>query len=174
MEPPKYPSRCVERFLEYVTIDTQSSEDSESYPSTPGQLDLLRVLVDELSELGLEDVAMEEHGYVFATIQLLWASASVRLARSTKSHPIQPMRLCDGSPLSLPFGCANIPRRRGSTPLGDVRKPNVASTCSHPRSVFFNPVSREAPRTPRSRNDARRGVASFEQIFANRHARRRH
>ena len=68
MEPPKYPSRCVERFLEYVTIDTQSSEDSESYPSTSGQLDLLRLLVDELSELGLDDVTMDEHGYVFATI----------------------------------------------------------------------------------------------------------
>ena len=68
MEPPKYRSRCVERFLEYVTIDTQSSEDSESCPSTPGQLDLLRLLVDELSELGLEDVVMDEHGYVFATI----------------------------------------------------------------------------------------------------------
>jgi len=68
VEAPKYPSRCVERFLEYVTIDTQSSEDSESYPSTPGQLDLLRLLVDELSEMGLEDVTMDEHGYVFATI----------------------------------------------------------------------------------------------------------
>ena len=68
MEPAKCPSRCVERFLEYVTIDTQSSEDSESFPSTPGQLDLLRLLVDELSELGLDDVTMDEHGYVFATI----------------------------------------------------------------------------------------------------------
>ncbi len=68
METPKYPSRCVERFLDYVKIDTQSSEDSESYPSTPGQLDLLRLLVDELSELGIEDVGMDEHGYVFATI----------------------------------------------------------------------------------------------------------
>jgi tripeptide aminopeptidase len=68
VESPKYPSRCVERFLEYVTIDTQSSEDSESYPSTAGQLDLLRLLVEELSELGLDDVTMDEHGYVFATI----------------------------------------------------------------------------------------------------------
>jgi len=68
VEQPKYPTSCVERFLEYVTIDTQSSEDSESYPSTPGQLDLSRVLVDELSELGLEDVVLDEHGYVFGTI----------------------------------------------------------------------------------------------------------
>jgi tripeptide aminopeptidase len=68
MKEPKYPSTCVERFLRYVTIDTQSSESSESYPSTPGQLDLLRLLVEELSDLGLEDVSMDDHGYVFATI----------------------------------------------------------------------------------------------------------
>ena len=68
MQPPKYPSRCVERFLEYVTIDTQSSEDSESYPSTPGQLELLGLPADESREIGLADVAQDEHGYLFATI----------------------------------------------------------------------------------------------------------
>jgi len=68
MPEPKYPSTCVDRFLDYVTIDTQSKERSESYPSTPGQLDLLRRLVDELNEFGLEDVTMDEYGYVFATI----------------------------------------------------------------------------------------------------------
>ncbi len=68
MKQPKYPSSCVERFLKYVKIDTQSSEKSDSYPSTPGQLDLLRLLRGELSELGLQDVEMDEHGYVFATI----------------------------------------------------------------------------------------------------------
>lgn len=68
MTDPKYKTTCVERFLRYVTIDTQSREDAESYPSTPGQLDLLRLLVEELQEIGLEDVGMDEHGYVFATI----------------------------------------------------------------------------------------------------------
>ena len=68
MEQPKYTSTCVERFLEYVRIDTQSAEDAESFPSTPGQLDLLRLLVDQLSDLGLKDVTIDEHGYVFATI----------------------------------------------------------------------------------------------------------
>jgi tripeptide aminopeptidase len=68
MKEPRYPSTCVNRFLKYVTIDTQSSETSDSYPSTPGQLDLLRLLVEELHDLGLEDVTMDEHGYVFATI----------------------------------------------------------------------------------------------------------
>jgi tripeptide aminopeptidase len=64
----KYPSNCVERFLKYITIDTQSREGSDTFPSTPGQLELLRLLRDELLELGLEDVVMDEYGYVFATV----------------------------------------------------------------------------------------------------------
>ncbi len=59
---------CVERFLRYVAFDTQSDENSETYPSTAKQLDLLRHLVDELKNLGLADAAMDEHGYVTATI----------------------------------------------------------------------------------------------------------
>jgi tripeptide aminopeptidase len=68
MSEPKYPSTCVERFLHYVTYDTQSSEDSDSFPSTEKQLVLLERLVHELKEIGLEDATMDEHGYVFATI----------------------------------------------------------------------------------------------------------
>ncbi len=61
-------SNVLERFLRYVRIDTQSREDSDTYPSTPGQLDLLRLLVRELTEIGARDVMMDAHGYVFATI----------------------------------------------------------------------------------------------------------
>jgi len=68
MSSPKYATNCVERFLEYVKIDTQSKEDSDTFPSTPGQLVLLQRLRDELMALGLEDVSMDEHGYVFATV----------------------------------------------------------------------------------------------------------
>ena len=68
MDAPRYDTNCVERFLDYVKIDTQSREDSDSYPSTPGQLDLLRLLQAQCTELGLADVTMDEHGYVFATI----------------------------------------------------------------------------------------------------------
>jgi tripeptide aminopeptidase len=56
------------RLVRYVQIDTQSDEDSEEYPSTAKQLDLLRLLLDELRELGLADAQMDEHGYVTATI----------------------------------------------------------------------------------------------------------
>lgn len=58
----------LDRFLRYVTFDTQSSETSTTYPSTPGQLVLLRALVDELQALGVADAAMDAHGYVMATI----------------------------------------------------------------------------------------------------------
>ena len=68
MSSPKYATRCVERFLDYVKFDTQSTEDSDTFPSTPGQLVLLQHLYDELKALGLEDVNMDAHGYVFATV----------------------------------------------------------------------------------------------------------
>jgi len=68
MEIPKYETNCVERFLEYVKIDTQSREDSSTFPSTSTQLDLLKRLQDELIALALDDVSMDGHGYVFATV----------------------------------------------------------------------------------------------------------
>jgi len=58
----------LERFQRYVRVDTQSQRDREGSPSTPGQLDLARVLVDELHEAGLTDAALDEHGYVYATL----------------------------------------------------------------------------------------------------------
>src|SRR3982074_179595 len=58
----------LERFLRYVRYDTQSDEQSNTYPSTERQLVLLRDLAAELRELGLADAAIDEFGYVMATI----------------------------------------------------------------------------------------------------------
>jgi tripeptide aminopeptidase len=58
----------LERFLRYVRIDTQSDRAAAGYPSTAKQLDLIRLLADELRALGLDDVEVTEHGYVFATV----------------------------------------------------------------------------------------------------------
>ena len=58
-----------ERFLEYVKIDTQSADDSATYPSTEKQKDLLRLLVKQLQELGAKDVNMDTYGYVTATLE---------------------------------------------------------------------------------------------------------
>jgi tripeptide aminopeptidase len=62
------PTSVLDRFLRYVVIDTQSDENSTSYPSTSKQFDLLRLVVKELETIGLTDVSIDEHGYVFGTI----------------------------------------------------------------------------------------------------------
>ena len=59
---------ALERFLRYVVVDTQSDSHSDSYPSTAKQLDLSRMLVDELHAAGLEDAELDENGYVLATL----------------------------------------------------------------------------------------------------------
>ena len=58
----------VERFLNYVKFDTQSSEESESVPSTSKQLVFAEFLKKELEDEGLEDVEMDEKGYIYATL----------------------------------------------------------------------------------------------------------
>jgi tripeptide aminopeptidase len=59
---------ALDRFLRYVQVDTRSDPHSTDYPSTAKQLDLLRILADECRELRLEDVELDEHGYVMATV----------------------------------------------------------------------------------------------------------
>jgi tripeptide aminopeptidase len=58
----------LDRFLRYVTYDTQSREGASTCPSTPGQLVLLNDLVAELRAMGLADAGIDEYGYVMATI----------------------------------------------------------------------------------------------------------
>lgn len=62
------PETALDRFIRYAKIDTQSKEESETYPSTPKQLVLLNLLVNELKAIGLTDAAIDEYGYVMATL----------------------------------------------------------------------------------------------------------
>lgn len=64
----KYKFTCVDRFLKYVKYDTQSDEDSTSFPSTEKQKVLSEDLAKELKNMGLKDAHMDEHGYVMATL----------------------------------------------------------------------------------------------------------
>jgi tripeptide aminopeptidase len=57
-----------ERFLRYVTIDTQSDPNSSTCPSTEKQKNLSRLLVEELKAMGIADAELDEHGYAYATI----------------------------------------------------------------------------------------------------------
>ncbi|MGN0003988.1 MAG: peptidase T [Sphingobacterium composti] len=58
----------VDRFMRYVQIDTQSDAESVAFPSTAKQLNLSKLLVEELKEIGAQDVELDENGYVYATI----------------------------------------------------------------------------------------------------------
>lgn len=58
----------IKRFISYAEMDTQSNEDSETCPSTPGQMVLAHKLVEELQEIGMTEVTVDEHGYVMASL----------------------------------------------------------------------------------------------------------
>jgi tripeptide aminopeptidase len=106
-------SAVLDRFLRYVQIDTQSDESSSSYPSTDKQLVLLRVLVDELSGIGLKDAAIDEFGYVMATIPATTSKpdvptigfiAHVDTSPEMPGHGVKPIvhRAWDGRDIVLP------------------------------------------------------------------------
>ena len=60
--------KVLERFLKYISIDTQSDPESKTSPSTSKQFDLARLLVKELEDLGLEDISLDERCYVMAKL----------------------------------------------------------------------------------------------------------
>jgi tripeptide aminopeptidase len=103
---------ALERFLRYVVINTRSDEASTSSPSTPGQLTLLRLLVNELGAMGLTDVSMDEHGYVMATIPatsekrvpVIGLIAHVDTSPEMPGQDVRPIvhRKYDGGDLVLP------------------------------------------------------------------------
>ena len=100
------------RFLRYVRIDTQSRRDRTSSPSTPGQLELGRVLAAELEQAGLEDVQLNEHGYVLATLasnggapgEVIGLIAHMDTSPDAPGHGVEPIvhRSYDGGVIELP------------------------------------------------------------------------
>jgi tripeptide aminopeptidase len=104
------------RFLRYVVVDTQSDLDSTAYPSSAKQLDLSRLLVEELHEIGLEDVRLTEHGYVFATLPgsvsepVVGLIAHVDTAPSTPGAGVKPIvhNAYDGGPIVLPGDSSQV------------------------------------------------------------------
>jgi tripeptide aminopeptidase len=111
----------LERFLRYVRYDTQSDERSTTYPSTEKQLTLLGDIVTELRAVGLGDAAMDEHGYVTATIPATTAKpdvptigfiAHVDTSPEMSGAGVEPIvhRAYDGRDLLLPGDAAAILR----------------------------------------------------------------
>jgi tripeptide aminopeptidase len=102
----------AERFMRYARIDTQSDPRSTTFPSTGKQKDLSRLLVQELQGMGVADAAMDEWGYVYATIpsnsqrsvQAICFCAHVDTSPDCSGTGVKPIlhRAWDGSPIILP------------------------------------------------------------------------
>ena len=107
---------ALQRFLRYVQIDTQARYGADTYPSTAKQLDLSRLLADELRELGAADVELTEHGYVFATIPgapdapVVGLIAHVDTTPDVSGSGVEPIvhEAWDGSPITLPGDPAQV------------------------------------------------------------------
>ncbi len=121
----------LERFLRYVRIDTQSAEGQSTTPSTAKQLDLSRLLEAELRELGVDDVRLDEHGYVYASLAGKEGAPPIGLIAHVDTSPdvtgtgVDPQvhRAYDGSPLTLPGDAAQV--------LDPQEQPALAAKLGH-------------------------------------------
>ena len=122
----------LDRFLRYVRVDTQSARDRVQSPSTPGQLDLARMLADELLALGLTDAAVDENGYVTATLPatidvdppVIGLIAHVDTSPDAPGAGVEPIvhEAYDGGRIALP---------RGGTVLDPAEMPQLAAAAGH-------------------------------------------
>jgi tripeptide aminopeptidase len=103
----------LERFIRYCRIDTQSQSNRTQCPSTPGQLELARLLVDELREIGLDDASLDDNGYVMATLPgtvddapVIGLIAHVDTSPEASGTGVEPLvhRAYDGGVIELPRG----------------------------------------------------------------------
>jgi tripeptide aminopeptidase len=123
----------LERFQRYVRVDTQSRRDRTSCPSTPGQLDLARVLASELRDAGLVDVELDDNGYVTATLPgaegssdhpVIGLIAHMDTSPAAPGRGVEPIvhRSYDGGVIELP---------QEGTRLDPARMPELAAAIGH-------------------------------------------
>jgi tripeptide aminopeptidase len=122
----------LDRFQRYVRVDTQSKRDTQGSPSTPGQLDLSRMLVEELKAAGLQDAELDANGYVMATLPgtvdgdtpVVGLLAHVDTSPDAPGRGVEPIvhRAYDGGPIELP---------RNDTVLDPATMPELAGKEGH-------------------------------------------
>jgi tripeptide aminopeptidase len=124
----------LRRFCDYVRIDTQSTRDRTASPSTPGQLDLARLLVSELHGAGLADAAVDDNGYVTASLApsaagdgaapVIGLIAHMDTSPDAPGAGVAPLvhRGYDGGAIELP---------RSGTVLDPQRMPELAAKRGH-------------------------------------------
>lgn len=126
-----YDSELQDRLMRYAAIDSQSDEGSTSQPSTACQLDMSRLLVSELEEMGAQDVQLTEYGVVLATIPatadgpVMGLCAHVDTAPQFNARGVKPrlIRGYNGGDISFP----DAPHRR----LGADISPHLANCVGH-------------------------------------------
>jgi tripeptide aminopeptidase len=121
----------LDRFQRYVRVNTQSRRDRTQSPSTPGQLDLARMLVGELRAIGLADADLDDNGYVMATLPatvegapVIGLIAHVDTVPDVSGDGVEPIvhRDYDGGVIELP---------RGATRLDPATMPALAGAAGH-------------------------------------------
>ena len=163
--------RLLERFLQYVKIDTTAVEESGRYPSSDGQFELGKLLVQQLSEMGAADVQVNEHGIVMATVPgnvegapVVAFNAHLDTSPETSGANVKPnvIRDFDGNDIKLAGDptkvitaatCSELPNAKGktiittdgTTLLGGDDKAGVAIMMELASHLIENP---EIPRGP--------------------------
>ena len=163
--------RLLERFLQYVKIDTTAVEESGRYPSSDGQLELGKLLVAQLTEMGAADVQVNQHGIVMATVPgnvngapVVAFNAHLDTSPETSGANVKPnvIRNFDGSDIVLGGDpskvitaktCAELPKAKGktivttdgTTLLGGDDKAGVAIMMELANHLIENP---DIPRGP--------------------------
>ena len=104
-------THIVDRFLKYVSFDTQSDELTNLTPSTPGQMVFARYLEKELHEIGLEEITLDDNGYLMATlpsnidrdVPVVGFIAHLDTAPDLSGHHVKPriVRDYDGNDITL-------------------------------------------------------------------------
>jgi tripeptide aminopeptidase len=122
---------AAERFLRYVRIDTQSDEESRTYPSTDGQLVLLRLLRDELEEVGLADAAIDEHGYVTATLEATVEHEVPTIALFAHVDTAREVSGAGVSPQSVRYEGGEIPLGSSGQSIRPEQSPELANHVGH-------------------------------------------
>jgi tripeptide aminopeptidase len=128
----------LERFCRYVRIDTQADDRAGTYPSSPGQLELGRLLVEELKALGLPDAIQTEHGIVLATIPavgkrnappIAWM-AHLDTSPETTGRNVKPIvhENYDGKDLVLPGDPTKVLRPADNPDLAALKGKTIITT----------------------------------------------
>jgi tripeptide aminopeptidase len=128
----------LERFCRYVRIDTQANEAAGTYPSSPGQLLLGRLLLDELLALGLSDAEQDQHGILWATVPatvsrtvpVIAFNAHLDTSPETSGHDVRPIihRNYDGQDIVLPNDQTKVLRVADNPELGRLKGKTIVTT----------------------------------------------